>query len=83
MDIVALIDAELAQLHQARAALTASNGEGIPSLVRRGPGRPAKNHTLTAPVAQVRKKRKMSPEGRKRIIAAVKARWAKQKAAGK
>jgi hypothetical protein len=75
MDILSLIDAELAQLHRARALL-ATGGEGIPSLVRRGPGRPRKNTTATPkPV----KKRKMSPEGRARIVAAVKARWAAQK----
>jgi hypothetical protein len=76
-DILALIDAELAQLRRARALL-AAGGEGIPSLVRRGPGRPKGSTTAAKPG---KKKRNLSPEGRARIVAAVKARWAKQKKA--
>ena len=72
-EILALIDAEIAQLQQARAALA---GAEAPT-AKRGPGRPPK--PASAPVAK--KKRKMSPEGRARLVAAVKARWAKQKKA--
>ena len=46
---------------------------------RRGrkPGRVAKK---AAPSAKPRKRRKLSPEARARIVAAVKARWAREKA---
>ena len=69
-DLLSLIDAEIAQLQHARALIA---GTG-----KRGPGRPK---AATAPVAK--KKRKLSPEGRARLIAAVKARWASQKRAAK
>jgi len=64
--ILAELDAEIARLHQARALLNGSEA-------KRGPGRP-KGAASTA-----KKKRNLSPEGRARIAAAVKARWAKQK----
>jgi hypothetical protein len=60
LDILTLIDVEIATLQQARVLIA---GVG-----KRGRGRPK-----SAP----KKKRKMSPEGRARIVAAVKARWAK------
>ena len=49
----------------------------------RKPGRPAKS-AIEAPSAapaakKAKKKRKMSPEARARIVAAVKARWAREK----
>ena len=71
IDIIALIDAEITSLKAARA-LIAETG-------KRKPGRPAK--APAAPVAKPKQKRKMSPEGRARLVAAVKARWAKKKAA--
>lgn len=74
-EILALIDAEIAQLQQARAALTGTQA----SATKRGPGRPPKAASATV----AKKKRKMSPEGRARLVAAVKARWARQKKAGK
>lgn len=67
-DILALIDAEIAQLQSSRALIAAA-GAGT---TKRGPGRPK---------GSGRKKRNLSPEGRARIAAAVKARWAKQKKA--
>jgi hypothetical protein len=70
IDILTLIDAEIATLQQVRAQLDGA--------AKRGPGRPK---STRAPVAK--KKRKMSPEGPARLIAAVKARWAAQKKAGK
>jgi len=70
-DILSLVDAEIAQLEQARTLIA---GAG-----KRGPGRPPKG--VTVPTAQPKQKRKMSPEGHARLIAAVKARWAKQKKA--
>jgi len=74
--LLELIDAEIANLQQARAAIASA-----PSLmpVKRKPGRPAK--VTAAPTAKP--KRGISPEGRARIAAAMKARWAKKKAAAK
>jgi len=67
--ILAEIDAQLESLRQARALLT-------DTAVKRGPGRPK---GISVPV---RKKRKLSAEGRARIVAAVKARWVKAKENG-
>jgi hypothetical protein len=72
IDIIALIDAEITSLRAARA-LIAETG-------KRKPGRPK---ATAAPIAQPKQRRKMSPEGRARLVAAVKARWAAQKKAAK
>jgi len=70
-DILALIDVEIAHLQSARALIAGASA----TTAKRGPGRPPKS--LTA----LKKKRNLTPEGRARIAAAVKARWAKQKKA--
>lgn len=76
--IIAEIDAQILNLQQARALLA---GSSIPA-TRTGPGRPkgGKNGVAVAgaPVAATRK-RKLSPEGRKRIAEAMKKRWAERK----
>jgi hypothetical protein len=69
-NLLPLIDAEIATLKQARALLSTADAPA-----KRKPGRPAK------PIQKM--KRKLTPEGRARIAAAVKARWAKQKKAAK
>jgi hypothetical protein len=72
--IIAEIDAQILKLQQARALLSDTS-----SSVRSGPGRPKGSGTKTA-----KRKRNLSPEGRKRIADAMKRRWAerrKQKAA--
>jgi hypothetical protein len=69
--IIAELDIEIARLEQARNVLAGAT-------VKRGPGRPK-----LGTGAGIEKKRKMSPEGRARIVAAVKARWAKAKKASK
>jgi hypothetical protein len=69
--ILAELDAEIARLQQAKVLLA---GETM----KRGPGRPKATPTVTS----TKKKRKMSPEGRARIVAAVKARWARAKKKG-
>ena len=69
--IIAELDVEIARLEQARNILSGAT-------VKRGPGRPKLN-----PGTGIEKKRKMSAEGRARIVAAVKARWAKAKKAAK
>lgn len=71
-EILAEIDREIARLTQARALL--SDG----TIVKRGLGRPK---ATTAVVKPTKKKRNLSPEGRKRIAEAVKRRWAAQKKA--
>lgn len=65
-EILAQIDREIAQLEKARALL---NGSGAAS----GKAAPARK--------TARKKRKLTPEGRRRIAEAVKRRWAEQKKA--
>jgi hypothetical protein len=69
--IIAEIDAQISKLQQARellAGTTTSNGKG--------PGRPkgSKGAKLAQP-----QKRKLSPEGRKRIAEAMKRRWAERR----
>lgn len=69
-DILAQIDREIAQLQQARALL----GGGTTATPKKA---------ASAPVARktAKKKRNLTPEGRKRIAEAVKRRWAEQKKA--
>lgn len=70
-DILKAIDEEIASLQRARAIIA---GTTIAIPTKRGPGRPK---------GTGRKKHKISPEGRARLVAAVKARWARQKKAAK
>lgn len=69
-EILAQIDREIAQLQQARALLA-------------GKSAPAPKKAAAAPAAKktLKKKRNLTPEGRKRIAEAVKRRWAEQKKA--
>lgn len=73
--IVNEIDAEISKLQQARALLTGTP-EG-----RKGPGRPkgSKNATSSAKSTEGASKRKLTPEGRKRIADAMKRRWAERR----
>lgn len=68
-EIIAQIDREIAQLQHARALL----GGGLAAKPKRGPGRPPKK--------AIKKKRNLTPEGRRRIAEAVRRRWAEQKKA--
>jgi hypothetical protein len=70
-DILAQIDREIAQLQHARSLL----GGASAAKPKRGPGRPPKKATA------IKKKRNLTPEGRRRIAEAVKRRWAEQKKA--
>jgi hypothetical protein len=65
-------------LQKAKALL----GDGAVRTAKKKTGRPKRGAAVT-PVATkpAKKKRKLSPEGRKRIAEAVKKRWAAQKAA--
>jgi hypothetical protein len=68
-EILKQIDGEIAQLQHARALLA---GKGVA----------AKRKAKAAPARKAaKKKRVLSPEGRKRIAEAVKRRWAEQKKA--
>ena len=73
IEIIRLIDAEIAKLQQARDLIAATG--------KRRPGRP--KSTAVSIGKPKKKKRNLSPEGRARIVAALKARWAKQKKAAK
>jgi hypothetical protein len=69
-EILAQIDREIAQLHRARVLLGGTTA--------------AKSIKTPAPAAKKvarKKKRNLTPEGRKRIAEAVKRRWAEQKKA--
>jgi hypothetical protein len=70
--IIAQIDAQIVKLQQARALLA---GSTLGATVR---GRPkgSKNNAKVVVVAKKATKRKLSPEGRKRIAEAMKKRWA-------
>jgi hypothetical protein len=71
--ILAEIDAKIASLQQARAAIL-SLEEGGPVKAKRGRPKGSTNATKTA-----KKKRNLTPEGRKRIADAMKRRWAAQR----
>lgn len=74
--IVSEIDAEIARLQQARAALTAIGASGTVAAKKRG--RP--KGSVNKKSAKTRK-RNLTPEGRKRIADAMKRRWAERRAA--
>ncbi len=73
--ILAEIDAKIASLHQARAAIVSLEEGGE---VKRKRGRPKGSGTKKA-VKVAKKKRNLTPEGRKRIAEAMKRRWAAQR----
>jgi hypothetical protein len=77
-EILAELDSEIAALKRARSLLS-----GI--VPAKSVGRPKGSVNKVAAVAAPKKKQKrnLSPEGRARIAAAVKARWARQKKAAK
>jgi len=74
--ILSEIDAEIARLQQARSALTGIAGSGTVAKAKRGRPKGSVNKTATK-----RRKRNLSPEGRKRIADAMKRRWAERRAA--
>ncbi len=79
-NILKEIDAEITRLQQARAALVAIGGTGAVAPKRRGRPKGSTNAVSAAkPVAK--RKRNLSPEGRKRIADAMKKRWADRRKA--
>lgn len=72
-EILAELDQEIARLQQARALLA-----GGTAAKKRGPNK--KSVEIVAAVsASAPTKRKLTPEGRKRIAEAMKKRWAERK----
>ena len=78
-DILASIDYDIAQLRQARALLSG----GAATAPKKAAGRPKKAAAVAPVATKSAKKRNLSSEGRKRIVEAVKKRWAAKKAAAK
>ncbi len=81
-NIIAEIDAKIASLQQARVVLSGL-GETAPTVVKPKRGRP-KGSTNAAKAVKaakpIKRKRNLSPEGRKRIAEAMKRRWAERRA---
>ena len=76
--ILAEIDSQIQKLQQARDLL-AGTVAGTEEAPRRGPGRPKGSKAVAKTAAATEgRKRKLSPEGRKRIADAMKRRWAER-----
>jgi hypothetical protein len=72
--LIQALDLEIARLQEVKSILS-----GAPAKTKRGPKpKPATSFAYGSNTAPM-KRRKMSPEGRARIAAAQKARWAKRK----
>jgi hypothetical protein len=83
--IVAEIDAKIASLQQARAVLFDLDESRIASTPRRGRPKGSTNTAKTTAAKNeethkpAKRKRNLSPEGRKRIADAMKRRWAERR----
>lgn len=75
--IIAEIDAQIAKLQQARALLAETTASAARTRRGRRP-KGSKNVTVVATTTTPRKRR-LSPEGRKRIAEAMKKRWAERR----
>jgi hypothetical protein len=79
--IVAEIDAKIASLQQARAVLVGLDDVTIVTKPRRGrPKGSTKAAKAIAAAKPTKRKRNLTPEGRKRIADAMKRRWAERRA---
>ncbi len=74
-NILASIDAEIAKLKAAKETISALQGDQVKTTSKSGPGRPK-----SSTPSKLKSNRTMTPEGRARIAAAQKARWAKKNA---
>ena len=83
--ILSAIDAEIARLQQAREAVAALNGTSpVPQpATRRGRPKGSKNVVSTPEAPARKRKRNLSPEGRKRIQEAMQRRWAERRKGSK
>ena len=82
--IIADIDAQIAKLTEARRVLETLSTTSTAEVVKKsGRGRPKGSKNATTPKLEAAeappRKRKLSPEGRKRIADAMKRRWAERK----
>lgn len=73
--ILAEIDAQISKLQQARELLSG----GATTSTGKGRGRPKGSKNAKPAVSAAPRKRKLSPEGRKRIAEAMKRRWAERR----
>jgi len=73
-EILASVDREIALLKQVRALLVGTAGAAPAAIKKVKSLKPAKK-------ASAKKKRRLSPEGRKRIAEAVRRRWEAQRKA--
>ena len=81
-EILSAIDQEISRLEQARSLLQGSNGPSTPAVEVKRRGRPpGQAKPLPDKAAPVKQTRTMSEDGRARIAAAQKARWALKKKA--
>lgn len=74
--ILSAIDAEIARLQQARQAVAALDGASPIPQARRGRPKAAVAAAPAEGAAPRKRKRNLSPEGRKRIQEAMQRRWA-------
>jgi hypothetical protein len=74
--ILSELDSEIARLQQIRAALSGAAGTEVTARRR---GRPKGSKNVATSASTPRKKRQLSPEGRKRIADAMKKRWAERR----
>jgi len=77
-EIIKHIDGEISKLHQARVLLL-----GADAPMKRSSGRPKKKATVARILAVKPARRVMSIEGKAKIAAAQRARWAKVRRAAK
>jgi hypothetical protein len=77
--IVAEIDAKISSLQQARAVLLGLDESTSASKPRRGRPKGSTNTSKTTDIKPAKRKRNLSPEGRKRIAEAMKRRWAERR----
>lgn len=79
--IIADIDAEIAKLENIKATLSGLSGAATTTATATGRrGRPKGSKNLPKPAAATAKgKRRLSPEGRAAIAAAMKRRWAEHR----
>jgi hypothetical protein len=77
-NILAEIDAKIASLQQARAAIVSlEDGTQAPTKAKRG--RPKGSTNAAKALKAPKRKRNLTPEGRARIADAMKRRWATQR----
>lgn len=77
--IVAEIDAKISSLQQARTVLLGLNEGAAESKPRRGRPKGSTNTSKATGTKPAKRKRNLSPEGRKRIADAMKRRWAERR----